>query len=171
MACCTRFDGDRRYLTELPSPGTISEIAIFLLPGASIPTGLGGAFRCAGSKLSGHGQRAAVLCWGAVTVYFSFPPYSGWDVLGVLTADSPSAIFRTNWPATPEFAACSLVQVRYCGHSCVRICCIHRCGPCNAQIGLSIEPAGVVNNLQQVLGAKEHDKMGIGALVARDLFT
>ena len=109
----------------------------------------------------------------AVTVYYSFPPYSGWDVLGVLTADAPSAIFRTNWPSTPEFAASPVVQARSSnslGEMCSIVFTFSLLYPLTPQIGLSIESADVVSNLKQVLVAKEQDKLGFAYLVAGDLF-
>lgn len=111
------FDGDRRFLMELPAPGLIGELALFLLPGAAIPPGLGGACISAVDcpcALIPSVSLSPPASTPPVTVYFSFPPYSGWDVLGVLTADSPSAMFRTNWPSTPEFAAAPVVQVGAC---------------------------------------------------------
>ncbi len=49
-------------------------------------------------------------------------------------------------------------------------CCLCMHVPCTRQIGLSIEPADVVTNLQQVLKVQEHDKLGFAFLVAGDLF-
>jgi hypothetical protein len=82
-----------------------------------------------------------------VSVYASFPPFDTWEVLGVLSADTPSAIFRTRWPSTPSYAAAPVVR-----------------------IGLSLESRDVVVNLKQVLEVKDHDRLGFARLVAQDLF-
>lgn len=158
---------------ELPAPGLIGELAIFLLPGAEIPASCGGdLFAVISAPAESYKESPRV-----VTVNYCFPPYTGWDVLGVLTSDAPSAIFRTNWPSTPDFAAAPVVQVQlsslaYFGLPTARDVSVsmYLTKAVMCQIGLSIESADVVGNLKQVLRTSEQDKLGFATLVARDLF-
>jgi hypothetical protein len=70
-----------QYAVTIPAPGTVTELAVFLVPGQALPQGYGLAF------------------------YFSLPPYAEWSALGTTSPASPSGIFRTGWPSTPAVAA------------------------------------------------------------------
>lgn len=77
---------DTRFVTELPAPGAVAEVAAFLLPTPVLP-----------------GDRG-------LNFYFSLNGVE-WTPLGVLTATRPSAIWRTGWPLNKEVAEAPVVQV------------------------------------------------------------
>jgi Protein of unknown function (DUF775) len=116
-----------RYTTLIQDPSTAFFLTIFLLPGLAFPPDKG------------------------ITVMASLDSATGfteWTTLGVLTPTSPSATFRTGWPAIPGI------------------------GPSThpaAMIGLAIEPLDAVSNVGSALKASEFDKLGFAELVAGDL--
>lgn len=76
-----------KWYIDVPSPREISEVAAFLLPGATVPPGGGLAF------------------------FYALPPFENITALGVLTETHPSAVWPTGWAATPELAAAPVVRV------------------------------------------------------------
>ncbi len=76
-----------QYSISIPNPGSVNELAVFLVPGQSLPPGFGLAF------------------------YFSPPPFTDWSALGTTGPASPSGIFRTGWPSTPSLAAAPEVRL------------------------------------------------------------
>jgi hypothetical protein len=106
----------------IPSPGAVTELAVFLVPGQALPPGYG------------------------LALYFSLPPYAAWSALGTTSPASPSGIFRTGWPSTPEIAAAPELR-----------------------LAVSLETGEAVANLQAATGAGT-DK-GIAQLLAEDLVT
>jgi len=77
---------ETQYLITIHNPGEVSELAVFLVPGETIPPNTGLAF------------------------WWSAPPYSDWFALGTTKTNAPSGIFRTGWSTTPAIA--SLPEVR-----------------------------------------------------------
>lgn len=97
---------------NLPSPLTaVNELVLFLLPGAvrAIP------------------QNSGILIYWQVEV--SPTVQSGFELLGSLTPECPSGIFRTGWSEREEFLGLAPNQ------------------PIKLNIGLSVEPMDVVRNL------------------------
>lgn len=76
-----------KLVAEVPAPGQVAELSVFLLPGVQLPPDKG------------------------IVVYYAMPPFADWCALGVLHAGRPSAVFRTGWPSTPEIAHAAVVQV------------------------------------------------------------
>ena len=76
-----------RWVITIEAPSAVPELAIFLLPGQTLPHGAGLAY------------------------FWSLPPHTDWVALGSTTGAAPSGIFRTGWPSTPEVAAAPLVQL------------------------------------------------------------
>ena len=71
---------------DLDAPGSIEEIALFLLPSTVLPAGFG-----------------AVL-------YFTVNG-EAWEVLGSISIEKPSAIFRTGWTTREGMSSCPVVQL------------------------------------------------------------
>eukprot|EP01071_Lankesteria_metandrocarpae_P012156 Lankesteria_metandrocarpae@DN5532_c0_g1_i1.p1 len=65
---------DLRWIVDVPQPGDIHELCLFLQRPIGAPIG----------------------------VYYSFPPFSAWEFLGVLTDARPSSFFSTGWSLLPE---------------------------------------------------------------------
>ncbi|KAK8827868.1 hypothetical protein WA556_004500, partial [Blastocystis sp. ATCC 50177/Nand II] len=61
-----------RFVTSLPNPASIAELCFSVNPNIQIP-------EC------------------GIALYYSFNPNEGWRVLGTVTTDAPSGIFRTGW--------------------------------------------------------------------------
>jgi len=77
-----------RWVIPVESPGSVTELGLFAMPGNALPAGAGLAF------------------------FWSLPPHTEWVALGAsVGAGAQSAIFRTGWPSTPAVAASPLVQV------------------------------------------------------------
>jgi len=76
-----------QLMTTIPNPGTISELAVFLLPGETLPQGSG------------------------LTFFWATPPFTDWVALGTSSASAPSGIFRTGWSSTPSVASCPEVRL------------------------------------------------------------
>ena len=76
-----------RFVTEVLSPATATELALFLLPGVVLPPGRG------------------------CLIYYAAPPFANWAVLGTLTPERPSAVVHTGWAASPDIACAPVVQV------------------------------------------------------------
>lgn len=78
--------GDR-LLLDVPSPGLVRELVLFLLPGAVLPPGSG------------------------LVVHWALPPFDAFSALGSLSAAAPSAVFQTGFASTPEIAAAPVVRL------------------------------------------------------------
>ena len=109
---------DDKYLVQVPAPGLVTDIALFLLPGNEFPADRG------------------------VTVMWAAPPFTEWATLGTLSAEVPSAVFRTGWSTSREVAAVDAVQ-----------------------IGLSVDPIDSVRNTSQALSSAEADRLAFVQLV------
>lgn len=112
-----------KYLVQVPAPALVSDVALFLLPGNDFPAGSG------------------------ITVMWAAPPFTEWATLGTLSAEVPSAVFRTGWSTNRELAGVDAVQ-----------------------IGLSVDPIDSVRNTSQALSSAEADRLAFVQLVARDLY-
>lgn len=115
-----------KFLAEIPLPSQGSgEITVFLLPDApELPPDQG------------------------IVIYWSIPPFEDWRLLGTLTNNCPSAVFRTDWPSDPEITNVPVIQ-----------------------LGLSIEEISTVENLTKAVVQEKSDRLAFAELVARDLFT
>lgn len=78
---------ETKAITILQQPATIAEITFFLLPSSPIP-----------------------LNHGAI-LYYAIEPYSNWEVLGSVSPQKPSGIFRTGWSTKAELVGCPVVQL------------------------------------------------------------
>lgn len=83
---------------------------------------------------------------GAI-IFYALPPFEEWRVLGTLTSDRASTVFRTGWITDPLIS-----QV-----------------PC-LQIGVAIDSLDNVNAVVTEQASEETDRLGFAQLVARDLF-
>ena len=121
----TAPDGAKLFL-DVPAPRTVPELTLFLLPGAAtLPPGSG------------------------LVIYWALPPFETYSALGALTAEAPSATFRTGFAATPEISAAPLVR-----------------------IGVSLESADVCANLTATQAlAREQRAAGFARLLAADVGT
>ena len=91
---------------------------------------------------------ATLLPHQGLVIYYSAPPFDAWTQLGVVSAARPSVILRTGWPGSADVAAAPAVR-----------------------LGVSVEDAGLVANLERSDEASVFDKLGFAQLVASDLFT
>jgi len=89
-AICTDFQpiGDNKYVTPMPHPRLVPEISVFLLP----------TFQQATSQGLG------------LSVYWC-KDGANWQLIGSLSANKPSDIFRTGWSEDPELANCPMIQL------------------------------------------------------------
>jgi len=117
---------ENKFLAEIPLPSEGSgEIVVFLLPDApELPNDQG------------------------IVIYWSIPPFEDWRLLGTLTNNNPSAVFRTDWPSDPEIQNVPFIQ-----------------------LGISIEDIDTVQNLTKAVVQEKWDRLAFAELVARDLFT
>lgn len=76
-----------KAISIIDYPATVAEITFFLLPNTPIPPGYG-----------------AIL-------YFAVPPFNSWVLLGAVTANKPSGIFRTGWSTHEEVINAPVVQL------------------------------------------------------------
>lgn len=88
-------------MLNIAKPADVAEIALFVMPGIPIPPNMG------------------------VAVYWAVPPCTTWDLLGVLTAAKPSAVFRTNWKCNHDVMAATHVSL---GLKIERCVCTHCTG-------------------------------------------
>jgi hypothetical protein len=71
----------------LTEPKSITELSVFLLPGARLPEGKG------------------------LSIYFSVPGSVSWTALGALWPAQQSAVFRPSFASTPEIASAPAVHL------------------------------------------------------------
>lgn len=76
-----------KLLIEIPNPGQIAELSIFILPGVDLP-----------------------LEQGAI-IYYSVAPYTNWVTLGTITANVPSTFIQTGWTTNQEVQNSPMVQI------------------------------------------------------------
>jgi len=116
--------GGNKFTCTVASPALVPELTVFLLP----------AFHSAAAQ--GFGLSVFWCKDGA-----------NWQLLGSVSGNKPSDIFRTGWPADPELAGCEAVQV-----------------------GVAVEP------LQSIEAAEGHGSPEVGRRlhaahgIAKDLF-
>ena len=116
--------GGNKFTCAIANPALVPELSVFLLP----------AFQSAAAQ--GFGLSIFWCKDGA-----------NWQLLGSISGNKPSDIFRTGWPADPELAGCEVVQV-----------------------GVAVEP------LQSIEAAEGHGSPGVGRRlhaahgIAKDLF-
>lgn len=130
-------------LADIPAPCTsVSDLVFFFLPEAApaIPVG--------------HG---AIIYWQASTTPTSGAgptvQATGFELLGAITPDKPSGVFRTGW-ATHNALAAAVVDP---GLSLT------------VTLGVSIEPLANIQNLQASSMGVE-DRMNVAKKIAMDLF-
>jgi Protein of unknown function (DUF775) len=78
---------ETKAITVVQQPSTITEITFFLLPSSPIPPA--------------HG---AIL-------YYAIPPFTSWEVLGAVSLEKPSGIFRTGWSTKEDLIGCPVIQL------------------------------------------------------------
>lgn len=78
---------ENKLLAQVVAPREVGELALFLLPGVSLPEGTG------------------------VAAFFAAPPFTNWQLLGTLRAGVPSAVWRTGWAGSDELASAPVVQI------------------------------------------------------------
>ncbi len=71
----------------IEQPSFVNEITFFLLPSTSIPTGCG-----------------AIL-------YYSVAPFQEWTLIGSVSPNKPSGIFRTGWSTKEDVKNHNVVQL------------------------------------------------------------
>mmetsp|Transcript_27903 Transcript_27903/g.28188 ORF Transcript_27903/g.28188 Transcript_27903/m.28188 type:complete len:183 (-) Transcript_27903:132-680(-) len=113
---------ETKCVAEFVDPTPISELTFFMLPTTPIPNGFG-----------------AIL-------YYAVPPFEHWEIIGAVTPQKPSGIFRTRWATKEDMIGCPLVQ-----------------------LGVSIESLEVINNLELLLSGVE-DRRQFAHKIALDLF-
>ena len=84
-----RAPAPNRFLCEILHPTTVADIALFLLPGQSLPPGAG------------------------LVGFFSTPPFAAWTPLPGcrLDASRPSVICATGWPTNADLAGAPVLQL------------------------------------------------------------
>ena len=83
--------------------------------------------------------------YGAV-LYYAQPPYENWTILGSITPEKPSGIFRTGFSTKEEMVGCPIVQ-----------------------LGVSLEPLDTIKNLDIVTSGVD-DRFYFAHKIAKDLF-
>lgn len=76
-----------KAIAYIEQPCFVNELTFFLLPSTSIPPGFG-----------------AIL-------YYSVPPFQGWEVIGSISPEKPSGIFRTGWATKEDVRGHNVVQL------------------------------------------------------------
>ncbi|TFJ84596.1 hypothetical protein NSK_004061 [Nannochloropsis salina CCMP1776] len=78
---------ETKFVCEIASPAQVTDLTFFLLPNIVLPPGTGTA------------------------LYYSLPPFAEWTVLGALTLDKPSGVFRTGWSTIEGIAQMPAIQL------------------------------------------------------------
>lgn len=76
-----------KFVTEIAAPAQVSDLTFFLLPNIVLPDGAG------------------------VVLYYSLPPFTEWSVLGALTLEKPSGVFRTGWSTIEGITQMPVIQL------------------------------------------------------------
>lgn len=79
---------ETKAVSVLEHPASITEVTFFLLPGVVLPAGAG-----------------AILYYTVDQV--------AWELLGSISMEKPSGVFRTNWPTNEV--------VKHCSHVCIGV--------------------------------------------------
>ena len=121
---------------DLAAPlASVTEVGLFLMPNAPLP--------------AGHG----VLCYWQITAAVSKPGQppaaTGYELLGAMAPQKPSAIFQTGWAEHEQLVEISSTGV-----------------PVNVTIAVSIEP---LNNIENITRKPER-RLFVAQKVAMDLF-
>mmetsp|Transcript_2949 Transcript_2949/g.3369 ORF Transcript_2949/g.3369 Transcript_2949/m.3369 type:complete len:211 (-) Transcript_2949:783-1415(-) len=83
----------------------------------------------------------------AMALYSSIPPFELWNLVGFVDVNSPSATFSTGWQSNSDYVQSNVVR-----------------------LGASIEPADVIQNLQQSKSIRDNQaRLDWGLKVAQDL--
>lgn len=129
---------------DLQAPlASIREVVFFLLPGISLP--------------NNHGALCYYQLTAAATAPNTTPASTGFEILGALTPDEPSAVFSTGWSEKEEIISVSQTNT-----------------PIQVTFAISIEPLDTVQN---ILGGKakepgaQSNRLYVAQQIARDLFT
>ena len=48
--------------------------------------------------------------YGAI-LYYAVPPFQNWEIIGAVSPEKPSGIFRTSWTTKEDMVGCPLVQL------------------------------------------------------------
>ena len=114
---------ETRCISELSEPTLTNEITFFLLPQVSIPPG--------------H---------GAVLYFSKAPMFDQWEMIGAVTPEKPSGIFRTGWSTKEDMVGCPMVQ-----------------------LGVSLEPYETISNLE-IMNSGVDERKEFAIKIAKDLF-
>lgn len=117
--------GPTQWMTEIANPGVVPDVTFFIMPDAliSVPEGQG------------------------FILYYSVPPSQNWQVLGTLTRQKPSGIFRTGWPTMSNIVGVPTIQ-----------------------LGVSIDTIDTVQNLENNAESGLEERKNFGLKIAQDLF-
>jgi hypothetical protein len=132
-------------LTLPVHPALVSDLVFFFLPGAieSFPP-----------------QHGALLYWQATTVTSGSPmpltETTGFELLGAISPDRPSAILRTSWATNDVLAAHASSTNTFVSITIT--------------LGVSIEPLPNISNLQIAEKGAE-DRLNVAKKIAKNLFT
>mmetsp|Transcript_7560 Transcript_7560/g.7654 ORF Transcript_7560/g.7654 Transcript_7560/m.7654 type:complete len:182 (-) Transcript_7560:1811-2356(-) len=113
---------ETKATTLVEQPQSITEITFFLLPSSPIPVGYG-----------------AIL-------YYAIHPFTSWEVLGSVTLQKPSGIFRTGWSTKEDVVGCPMVQ-----------------------LGVALEPLETIENLN-LMASGVDDRFSFAHKIANNLF-
>eukprot|EP01041_Mallomonas_annulata_P006767 gene6767-13713_t len=113
---------ETKCVVEFIDPTSITELTFFMLPSSPVPPGFG-----------------AVL-------YYSVPPFQQWEIIGAISPEKPSGIFRTSWATKEDMIGCPLVQ-----------------------LGVSLESLDTIKNLDLLLSGVD-DRRQFAHKIALDLF-
>lgn len=112
---------ESKAVTTLPDPQSITELTFFMLPTTPCPPGFG------------------------CILYYSID-LSNWVLVGSVSPEKQSGIFRTGWPTNEQLAGCPAVH-----------------------LGVSLEPMSTISNLELV-GSGMEDRFNFAHKIAVDLF-
>ena len=115
---------ETKAVTWLQDPTSVAELTFFLLPTTPVPPG--------------H---------GAILYYAAPPSFDSWVMLGAISPEKPSGVFRTGWPTNESLVGC----------------------PC-VQLGVALESLATLQNLC-VDRSGVDDRFAFAHKIAQDLFT
>jgi hypothetical protein len=78
---------ETKAVALLPDPQSCTEVTFFMFPTTPVPPGYG-----------------AIL-------YYAVPPFTDWVVVGSISPQKPSGIFRTNFSTNEDLRGCPVVQL------------------------------------------------------------
>lgn len=78
-----------KAVTIIQNPSTVSDLTFFLLPAAA----------------------AAIPSSCGAILYYSTPPYNTWEIIGSVSLEKPSGVFRTSWSTNEIVAASHFLQL------------------------------------------------------------